>query len=62
MPDEDSAVNKLPRIFNFYFGADIPIRPDRHYYSAYDTPFELEAVALDTSPAKAESVRLARDL
>jgi hypothetical protein len=39
--DSISPVNTFRVIFNRYFGANLPLLPDRHYYSDISRPFEL---------------------
>jgi hypothetical protein len=58
LPDDGSAVNKLPLIFNYYFGAELPIRPDRHFYSTYAAPFDLEPVGVDGATQALQQARL----
>ncbi len=42
--DSISPVNTFRVIFNRYFGADLPLLPDRHYYSNIQKPFELTPI------------------
>ncbi len=42
--DSVSPVNTFRIIFNRYFGADLPLLPDRHYYSNIVKPFELTPI------------------
>jgi hypothetical protein len=35
-----SPVNLLPRVLNYYFSTDIPVRDDRSYYSSWMRPYE----------------------
>ena len=47
MPSNGSAVNQFRRILRFYFGADLEVLPDHHYYSPYDLPFVFSQVPND---------------
>jgi hypothetical protein len=57
VPSDDSAVNLFPRILNHYFGAQLPIMPNRHFYSDFRLPLALrevgtsELAALTDQPA-----------
>ena len=42
--DSISPVNTFRVIFNRYFGADLPLLPDRHYYSDILKPFQLTPI------------------
>lgn len=42
--DSITPVNVLPRIFNHYFSADIPLQPDATYWSTWQEPFDFERV------------------
>jgi hypothetical protein len=42
--DSISPVNTFRVIFNRYFGADLPLLPDRHYYSNIQKPFDLTPI------------------
>lgn len=44
LPANGSPVNQFRHIFNYYFSADLPLLPDRYFYSAYRTPFQLQDV------------------
>jgi hypothetical protein len=47
IPEDESPVNHLRRVFNFYFDAKLPILPDRYFVSSYLEPYALEEVGLD---------------
>lgn len=38
--DSITPVNVLPRIFNYYFDAGIPLQPDATYWSTWEEPFK----------------------
>jgi hypothetical protein len=42
--DSISPVNTFRVILNRYFGANLPLLPDRHYYSEFSRPFELTPI------------------
>lgn len=42
--DSISPVNTFRVIFNRYFGANLPLLPDRHYFSDIQRPFELTPI------------------
>jgi hypothetical protein len=42
--DSITPVNVLPRIFNYYFGAGIPLQPDETYWSSALRPFDFTKV------------------
>jgi len=39
IPDNGSPVNQFRYIFNQYFNANVPILPNRHYFSEYASPY-----------------------
>jgi hypothetical protein len=48
MPRDTGPVNQFRYLFNHYFDADLPILPQRNFYSAYGTPLllsEVESIA-----------------
>jgi hypothetical protein len=42
--DSITPVNVLPRIFNYYFDADIPLQPDATFWSTWDYPFQFRRI------------------
>jgi len=42
--DSITPVNVLPRIFNHYFDAGIPLQPDATYWSTWDEPFQFTRI------------------
>lgn len=42
--DSITPVNVLPRIFNHYFKADIPLQPDATFWSTWDEPFKFTRI------------------
>ena len=42
--DSITPVNVLPRIFNHYFDADIPLQPDATFWSTWDEPFKFTRI------------------
>jgi Sulfatase len=47
LPADETPVNHLRRVFNFYFDAALPILPDRYFVSSYMRPYEFVEVDLD---------------
>lgn len=41
VPPDGSPVNQFPRIFNHYFRANLPILPERYFYSPFARPYAL---------------------
>lgn len=46
LPADETPVNHLRRVFNFYFDAKLPVLPDRYFVSSYLQPYELQEVDL----------------
>ena len=42
--DSITPVNVLPRVFNHYFNADIPLQPDETFWSTWDEPFKFTRI------------------
>ena len=46
VPDDVTAVNSLRIVFSHYFGAELPVLPDRHFFSTFRRPFTLKPVRI----------------
>lgn len=44
MPVDGSSVNQFRRLLGHYFGADLPVLPERYYRSTFRAPYRFEAV------------------
>lgn len=61
MPQGDSPVNYFRRILDFYLGTELRELDNRHYYSAFRTPFELHDVTEIVHPEARPVVSSAAD-
>jgi hypothetical protein len=53
MPADATPVNLFRRVFNHYFDAGLPLRPDRHFVSQFGQPYRF--IEVDENGARLEA-------